>query len=118
MKLPDSSTPSKPAPRRPPRRGRFPAHISLLLAVLAPLRAGYVIENVPYPAGLHGGISAVAFTPAGALVLATRHGEIWVRRAGAAADDPAAWRRFASGLDEPMGVIAESERVVLRRASA
>jgi mono/diheme cytochrome c family protein len=111
MKLPDSSTPSKPAPRRPPRRGRFPAHISLLLAVLAPLRAGYVIENVPYPAGLHGGISAVAFTPAGALVLATRHGEIWVRRAGAAADDPAAWRRWASGLDEPMGVVAESETV-------
>jgi cytochrome c5 len=74
------------------------------------LHAGYLIENVPYPAELRGGISAVAFTPAGALVVATRHGEIWIRTDATAPDATPTWRRFARGLDEPMALIADSER--------
>lgn len=76
------------------------------LAALPTLRAGYRIENLPRPAELRGGISAVAFTPTGTLVVATRYGEIWMRAADGA------WRCFARGLNEPLGLVAESDRVV------
>ena len=84
--------------------------VALLVALVSlAARAGYVIENVNLPAELRGGIAAVSFTPGGSAVVATRLGEIWLRPAGEAT----AWRRFAAGLDEPMGLIAESERVIL-----
>ena len=80
-----------------------------VLALLpAALRAGYTIENIAYPTELRGGIAAVTFTPSGTLVIATRFGEIWMRGTGATGT----WRRFAQGLDEPMGIIADSERLV------
>ena len=103
-----SSRPRTSNPGRLRRAG--PALIVLFIAALLPpaIRAGYRIENVPYPAELRGGIAAVAFTPTGALVVATRHGEIWLR----AADRESAWRLFMRGLDEPMGLVAESERVI------
>lgn len=93
------------------RSSRAPAWILLAVAALLPsAQAGYQIENVAYPAELQGGISAVTFTPAGSLVVATRHGEIWIRSTGHGA--PSAWRRFTRGLDEPMGLIADSETVI------
>lgn len=86
-----------------------PILVSALLMLLpAAVRAGYIVENVPYPAELRGGVSAVTFTPSGTLVIATRYGEIWMRTAGANGK----WSRFATGLDEPMGLIADSEKVV------
>ncbi len=95
--LPPRLVPERPF--RPLARG-----FALLLALAAPaLRAGYVVENVPYPAEITGGIAAVTFTPGGSLVIATRLGEIWIRNAAGA------WRRFARGLDEPLGLVAESE---------
>jgi len=87
---------------------RVASVLTLLAAALLPtVRAGYIIENVPYPTEA-GGVAAVTFTPAGQLVIATRHGEIWIR----GSDRGATWRRFARGLDEPMGLIAESEHVM------
>ena len=69
------------APRLPVR-----AFIPLCAGVLAawlvmarPAQAGYRIENVTYPSEIRGGISAVTFTPAGTLVIATRYGEVWMR---------------------------------------
>jgi mono/diheme cytochrome c family protein len=85
---------------------RFVALSLYLIGADANLHAGYRIENIPYPAEIRGGISAVAFTPAGTLVIATRYGEIWMR------PSYGAWRLFARGLNEPMGLVAESERVV------
>jgi mono/diheme cytochrome c family protein len=82
--------------------------IILLVLLPAALRAGYRIEDVPYPKEVRGGIAAVTFTPSGTLVIATRYGEIWMRRPGA--NGP--WHRFTQGLDEPMGIVAESEHVV------
>jgi mono/diheme cytochrome c family protein len=82
--------------------------VALLALVPATLRAGYTIENVSYPAELRGGIAAVTIAPSGTLVIATRYGEIWMRGTGA----NGVWRRFAQGLDEPMGLVADSERVV------
>jgi mono/diheme cytochrome c family protein len=65
--------------------------------------AGYKIENVSYPSEITAGIAAVTFTPAGSLVIATRVGEIWIRRTNGD------WRLFARGFDEPLGLVAESE---------
>ena len=96
------------------RRRAGPTLGAFLIATLLPVfaRAGYRIENIPYPAELRGGIAAVAFTPAGTLVVATRLGEIWMRRAGANLPAAANWRLFMRGLDEPMGLVAESERTI------
>lgn len=74
--------------------------------VAATLHAGYKIENVPYPPEIRAGLSAIAFTPQGSLVLATRAGEVWIR------DIKGNWRRFTRGLDEPMGLVAESESTI------
>jgi mono/diheme cytochrome c family protein len=83
------------------------AFVVLWCGITLSLRAGYHVETVALPPELRGGISAVAFTPQGTLVLATRYGEIWMREV-----DAAPWRKFAGGLDEPMGLVAESEEVV------
>jgi len=84
--------------------------VLLLLSLALPgARAGYVIEDVPLPKEMRGGIAAVAFTPAGSVVVATRLGEVWLRGAGT----EGSWRFFARGLDEPMGLIANSETEVL-----
>lgn len=85
---------------------RLSAAAVLFAAFLVSARAGYKIENVPYPSEIRSGLSAVTFTPQGSLVLATRVGEIWIR------DREGAWRRFARGLDEPMGLVAESDSVI------
>ena len=79
----------------------------LLSALIAPLaRAGYRIENIPRPAELRGGIVGVAFSPAGTLVVTTRYGEVWMRSTAGA------WRCFARGLSEPLGLVVESDTVV------
>src|SRR5262245_40658751 len=84
-----------------------------LVLLIAHARAGsYRLEEIPLPRELSPEISAVGFTPGGALVVANRHGEIWVLQ-------PAdrGWRRFASGLHEPMGihVVSDSEVFVGQR---
>lgn len=94
-------------------RSRFFAACFTLCAATAPVaHAGYKIENVAYPAEMRGGILAVTFTPGGSLVVATRFGEVWVRSSEKEAKGPNAWRLFARGLDEPTGLVAESERVL------
>lgn len=69
--------------------------------------AAYRIENVDYPNSIRSsnaaGIAAVAFTPSGSMVIATRLGEVWMRRVGGP------WRLFARGFDDPLGLLAESE---------
>ncbi len=88
-------------------RGGLRLSLVVLGVAAAPLaHAGYRIENVPRPAELRGGIVGVAFSPTGTLVVTTRYGEIWMR-------SPAgAWRCFARGLSEPLGLVVESDRVV------
>lgn len=94
-----------PRPSSAPRTHRgFALRLAIALAGLVPaVQAGYRIEDVPYPAEIKAGIAAVTFTPAGALVIATRVGEIWIRRPSGD------WRLFARGFDEPLGLVAESE---------
>ncbi len=85
----------------------FAVRFFLLFALLVPLaRAGYRIENIPRPAELRGGIIAVGFSPTGTLVVTTRYGEVWMRTTAGA------WRCFARGLNEPLGLVVESDQVV------
>jgi len=84
--------------------------VSLALVVMTVAttgHGGYRIETVPLPETLRGGLSGVAFAPDGALVVTTRWGEVWWRSTSGA------WRRFAAGLNEPMGLVVESTRSVV-----
>ena len=105
--------PNRPEFQRSPNPGRpgsaAPTFFLFLIYAFLPISvlAGYRIENVSYPAEIRGGLSAVAFTPGGTLVIANRFGEIWMRAADGA------WRRFARGLDEPLGIVAESDRAIV-----
>lgn len=73
---------------------------------LAPqeLSYAYRVETVPLPQSMIPEVSGLAFTPSGALVAVNRRGEIWIR-----SPEGKAWRRFARGLYEPFGVVADSE---------
>ena len=79
--------------------------LTFLAGALA-ARAGYRLENIARPAEMRGGIVGIGFSPTGTLVVTTRYGEVWMR-------PPAgAWRGFARGLNEPLGLVVESDRVV------
>lgn len=80
---------------------------ALLFAAALPCFAGYRVETVPLPPAMWPPeIFAVAFSPEGDLYVASRSGEIW--RADRHAQN---WRRFASGLNEPLGLLVDSSRV-------
>ena len=78
----------------------------VFLAATLVAHAGYRIENLPRPAEMRGGIVGIGFSPTGTLVVCTRYGEVWMRTTAGA------WRRFARGLNEPLGLVVESDRVV------
>lgn len=67
----------------------------------------YRIESVPYPEEAVLEVGGLCRMSDGRVMVGMRRGEIWVRRG-------TAWRRFASGLDEPMGLWpAGSNQVVV-----
>lgn len=76
-----------------------------LLATTA-ARASYRIEGIARPPEMRGGIVGLGFSPTGTLVVTTRYGEVWMRATAGA------WRLFARGLNEPLGLVVESDRVV------
>jgi mono/diheme cytochrome c family protein/glucose/arabinose dehydrogenase len=73
----------------------------------APESKAYVTEDVATPRQMVPEVSGITFTASGDLVAVTRRGEVWIRNAGTGA-----WRRFAYGLLEPFGVIADTDRDV------
>ena len=62
------------------------------------------IEKVAVPAGIDPQIGGIDTTPGGKLAMCFHRGEIMIH-------DPAtgSWQRFAEGLHEPLGLLAESE---------
>jgi len=68
----------------------------------------YRIETIPTPEGLVSETGGVDFLPDGRLVAAFRRGEVLTY-------DPAteAWSVFATGLHDPLGVVAVSDREVI-----
>lgn len=75
-------------------------------------RSPYRVETLRLPQQMIGEVSGVAFTPKGSLAVATRRGEVWLRL-----NPGGQWRRFASGLYEAFGLVAndESDLVVIQR---
>ncbi|MBI2925293.1 MAG: hypothetical protein HYY24_06260 [Verrucomicrobia bacterium] len=57
----------------------------------------YRIETIPLPEDVVLEVGGLAFLPDGRLMASTRHGEIWALKDGQ-------WKRWAFGLDEPMGI--------------
>lgn len=67
----------------------------------------YRIETIPIPPEVVLEVGGLARMNDGGLMVCTRRGEIWMHRAGA-------WTRWASGLDEPMGIcVTGSNQVVV-----
>ena len=75
-------------------------------------RSPYRVETLKLPQQMIGEVSGVAFTPKGTLVVTTRRGEVWMREYPSER-----WHRFAHGLYEGFGVVAnsESEVIVIQR---
>lgn len=75
-------------------------------------RSPYRVETVKLPQQMIGEVSGVAFTPKGTLVVTTRRGEVWMREFPGER-----WHRFASGIYEGFGLVAnsESEVIVIQR---
>ena len=67
----------------------------------------YRVETLSLPRQMIPEISGVAFTPRGSMVATNRRGEVWIRHAS-----NNEWRRFASGLYEGFGLVANSESEV------
>ncbi len=62
-------------------------------------RRWYRIETIDVPEEVVPEVGGLEFLPDGTLVVATRRGDLWSMKDGA-------WRRFASGLHEPLGLVA------------
>lgn len=60
----------------------------------------YRIETIPLPTESLLEAGGLALMPDGTLMVCTRRGEIWAQRGSH-------WKRFAAGLDEPMGLHVE-----------
>ena len=76
--------------------------------------AYYKTEAFPLPPGCVLEVGGLAVRPDGTLVACTRRGEVWLVRDSNAADISAAkWSRFASGLHEPLGLIAPDDRTAI-----
>jgi mono/diheme cytochrome c family protein len=79
--------------------------LASVLVALPAVAMAYRLEEIPLPAEMSPEISAVEFSPTGRLFVANRRGEIWT-----CDPDRMDWRRFASGLHEPMGMYVASDR--------
>jgi hypothetical protein len=71
----------------------------------------YAIETIPVPKNIVIEPGGMSFAPDGRLIICTRRGEIWSMR-----DNQ--WKRLASGLDEPLGLLltGSNEMVVAQRS--
>src|SRR5687767_14858347 len=71
----------------------------------------YELQNIKPPENCALEIGGMAFTSDNSLILSTRRGEIWTFKKNK-------WNRFASGLHEPLGLIAgeSGEVFVMQRA--
>ena len=83
-----------------------PVALLLTLTILAPLRgqpapACYTVSDVATPEGVAPEVSAITFTTDGRLAACFRLGSVWLHT-----PRDGTWRRFASGLFWPLGILA------------
>lgn len=62
----------------------------------------YQVETLKLPRQMVPEISGIDFTSRGEMVVTNRRGEVWIQESG-----QNGWRRFAYGLYEPFGVVAD-----------
>lgn len=68
----------------------------------------YRIESLPLPPDTLVEVGGLAFRPDGKLFVATRRGDVWLVTNPLAEDvDQIHWQRFAIGLHEPLGLLAD-----------
>ena len=72
----------------------------------------YIIETIETPPGLHAETGGIAFLPDGRLVACFLRGEVMIYN-----PETKAWKVFAEGLHEPLGVlpVSESEMLVMQK---
>lgn len=70
----------------------------LFLSFLATANDSYEVTEIEPPEGCVLEIGDLAFTDDGTLMMCTRRGEVWSLKDGV-------WKRFAHGLQEPLGLI-------------
>ncbi|MEM8953033.1 MAG: DUF6797 domain-containing protein [Verrucomicrobiota bacterium] len=90
-------------------------------SVLDGIGAGYVIDEIPLPVSnpwkRNVRLSGMDFFSDGRLAVCTFDGDIWVVDGLSLGSDVAVWRRYASGLHEPMALqVVEDEVFVFDRA--
>ncbi len=86
---------------------RSPAAAAKLQAEMAREARYYTLESFPIPGDLKLEVSGMATLPDGSLALAIRKGEIWILDHPGQRDpslENTRFRRFASGLHEPLGL--------------
>ena len=73
----------------------------------------YQIENLPMPAGVSAEVGGMDFTPSGKLAACFHHGGVYLFDL-----NTSRWTQFATGLHDPLGLIAvsDTEIIVLQRA--
>ncbi len=71
---------------------------------------GYRLLTIPVPRGVVAEVGGLDILPDGRVVLCTRRGDVYIV-SGAAEVPPvdASWRLFASGLQEPLGVVCRED---------
>lgn len=72
----------------------------------------YIVETIKTPPGLHAETGGIAFLPDGRLVACFLRGEVMIYNT-----ETKAWKLFAEGLHEPLGVlpVSESEMLVMQK---
>ena len=112
-------TPQKVADAEHPAAPRWPQVVSTKV-VRSPKKEAYVIDDIPLPTAnpwqRNVRICDVQFFPDGTAAAVTFDGDVWMIRGLGSESGEVQWRRFASGLHEPMSLaIREGEIFVYDR---
>lgn len=82
----------------------------------APPPAGdesFALEPFPLPDEVRLGVTGMAWMPNGDLAVCTWRGEVWIVEAAAGYPARARFRRFAQGLNEPLGLVVVGGDIVV-----
>lgn len=97
-----------------PARARWPREVATN-AKLSPAKDAYVVDDIALPREnpwrRNVRLADLEFFKNGDAAGVTLDGDVWLARGLAVEQGPARWRRFASGLHEPMGLVIRQEQI-------
>ncbi|MBL9138439.1 MAG: cytochrome c [Verrucomicrobiales bacterium] len=112
----DPSTRSVPAARSAPTHPRWPEVVTTGIRLAADTNA-YVVDAIELPFDnpwrRNVRFADIAFWPDGKAALVTFDGDVWIAEGLAIGSKVVRWRRFASGLHEPLSVAIVQNSVVV-----